>query len=370
MSTIIPRAVNLLKSRRHSWVIVTMLAVVVHLTTQLVSGCAGDNKTNAVSQMVTVAQGGTLQASNQQVQLTVAPNALSSNTELTLKVSGKTNQTLSAVYDFGPDGTQFKVPATLSMQWPKANDPTVTLAEYVGGAWVPLQNVRWESGQLLGDVSHFSSFAAVAKSNPSKSCDPTCTTGQTCQDGTCVPTVTKDFCDLSAKDLAGTYSLNFLTAGYAFVIVILADGTVTFSGSRSNTDVQCATNNTTLCNFKMTCVEKFQGGGSHEFTVEFSRDGTKPSLQGSFCSFKASALMGSFSMKVQSPRMGNNDIKFAIDKDGNTTQTGQYLQEDGSSITLNTIQCQVVNENLCSYKMTCTPERDPQGQELIEFKKE
>lgn len=330
--------------------------------------CTPTQVSQQVSQPVVASQGAEIRSSDGQVQLSIPKNSLEKDTTITLKVTDKTSETLSPVYEFGPDGTQFKQPATIAVKW-ENNDPSVTLAVYSGGQWVPLPNVRYESGQLLGDVAHFSSITVTSNKNAPTACNPACASDQVCKDGKCVAQT--GFCDLSASSIAGTYSLFIKgTGGHInnFILVILKDGTVTFSETNKNVDYSCRTDNTKLCSFKMDCVQNSQAGIG-DFKVELTRESTTPSTQNDFCSTQAGDLIGRFVLKVNGQRVGQNEIVLTIDKDGNTTQTGRYMV-NGNWQELYPVECKIKNANLCSYEMDCKNTRGIETPAVIRFKKE
>ncbi|GAB4263602.1 S-layer homology domain-containing protein [Thermincola ferriacetica] len=141
-------------------------------------------------------QGTTVSDTLGEVGLTVPAKALDRNTEITVKeitipgaggINGAEAHTptgyrpVSSVYQFGPDGTSFKVPATLVLKVaiPRLTKPeNLALAWYdkVNGAWVAIPAVvDVANGLVVAKIRHFSDYAVFAKETKRSFADVTST---------------------------------------------------------------------------------------------------------------------------------------------------------------------------------------------------
>jgi len=143
---------------------------------------------NAVdlSRKIEAAKGGTIADKLGEVGLAIPANTLKSDVSITVKKASVVSDTgitagtgappvpadyrlASAVYNFGPDGTSFKEPATLTLRvaWPPLAKPeNLALAWYdkAGGKWIALPAVvDAGKGLILARISHFSDFAVLVK---------------------------------------------------------------------------------------------------------------------------------------------------------------------------------------------------------------
>ena len=107
--------------------------------------------------------GGTLSTASGKAALTVPAGALATDTTLTVKVVAPTGDAQSSIYEFGPDGTTFQAPASLSLAFdgtPGADQKAV-LAWYDGSKWVEVAGSSFAGGKVTGPVAHFTKFAVV-----------------------------------------------------------------------------------------------------------------------------------------------------------------------------------------------------------------
>lgn len=122
-----------------------------------------------VSWTVTPEHGGTLLLKSS--RLVVPPGAVSETRRLTFTLATQAPMGLSnalpRVYDFGPEGTKFKVPAELKVSFSDAglgnNDPGDYRCYHFneeGGAWeVQPTTVDRQAGMFVAKLSHFSRYA-------------------------------------------------------------------------------------------------------------------------------------------------------------------------------------------------------------------
>jgi hypothetical protein len=115
------------------------------------------------SQPITAAQGGTLATPSGSASLAVPAGALAADVELTVTVAAAAGGTASPVYDFGPEGTTFQTPATLSLQFdaPVPEGKKAVLGLEVDGAWQEVPGSSASGNVVTGSVSHFSHYAII-----------------------------------------------------------------------------------------------------------------------------------------------------------------------------------------------------------------
>ncbi len=150
----------------------TVSIVVVCALSVVAGACSSDSDNGTVDpnegldpveEVVTATGGGILKTANGSAALDVPAGALAEDTTLTLKVVAKESGTATSVYEFGPDGTQFLTPVTLSIKYdgdPGTGNKAV-LATYSDGEWVEIAGSAAANGMVSGQISHFSKFAVV-----------------------------------------------------------------------------------------------------------------------------------------------------------------------------------------------------------------
>ncbi|MHB1097162.1 MAG: hypothetical protein ACYC3F_13435 [Gemmatimonadaceae bacterium] len=94
--------------------------------------------------------GGTIQAGNGAVTLSVPAGALSAEVKLTATPradpAGDTRTSVGTPYEFGPEGTKFLQPVTLTFKYDKSKLPAgaaqseMKLAQYSSAGWVPMED--------------------------------------------------------------------------------------------------------------------------------------------------------------------------------------------------------------------------------------
>lgn len=123
---------------------------------------------------ITAADGGHLETASGQFVLDVPANAVRSDLTVTVEVQPSTRDTLTAVYDLGPDGTLFDVPIVMGIGYEPAADlvgdvsgmfPVVATA--MDSQWVSMLDSRVDGTRLVATTTHFSSYAVVGLPNES-----------------------------------------------------------------------------------------------------------------------------------------------------------------------------------------------------------
>lgn len=162
-----------------------------------------DTTATTVSVVVEAATGGTVEAFG--ATLVVPAGSLSADTEITV-TSGPASglpdaaTVLGEVLDFGPDGTAFDPPATLTLPADAtlAADERVVVSWLDGQAWTDLPSTAG-AGAVSAEVGHFTSFAArvVAQDPGVYACAPVAGCGG---DPTGVWEAAAE-CDMSAGEL-------------------------------------------------------------------------------------------------------------------------------------------------------------------------
>lgn len=133
------------------------------------AGCSSDGgsgtttPSETLTKRITAAEGGTISDSSGKVTLAIPAGALAEDTDISLSIGAAEAGSASSVYEFGPTGTQFSKPATLTVKLDGAvpEGKTAQLAVLEGGAWKALDGNAFADGTATGDVAHFSKFAIV-----------------------------------------------------------------------------------------------------------------------------------------------------------------------------------------------------------------
>ncbi|NMM48561.1 hypothetical protein [Marinigracilibium pacificum] len=124
--------------------------------------------------------GGSLTTLDGVMELVIPPNALSSQTMVSVELpdplppDNVTNRlTLSqTLFDWSPDGLQFNLPASLTYNYRNDNvpipgaDEVLTLATYEAGEWLEVpSSVNAAEKSITAEIEHFSLWTIVDKSN-------------------------------------------------------------------------------------------------------------------------------------------------------------------------------------------------------------
>lgn len=128
------------------------------------SGGAGGASTGA--RTIVAAEGGAITADG--IVLDIPAGALAADTAITLAVSdGSTSpdaaSLVAKVYDFGPNGTKFSKPVTLTIAFDAgklgSKQPVVSFLD--AGKWVALSDSAATGGDVVATTTHFTSFGVV-----------------------------------------------------------------------------------------------------------------------------------------------------------------------------------------------------------------
>lgn len=119
--------------------------------------------------------GGTIGTTTSTVRLTVPAGALATATTLTVEPTedpvGNEHLVAGTSYEFGPDGTQFAQPVTLTLKYDPAKLPagaspaSLRIAKYTGDRWTIIDedaSVDAASGTVSASIHSFSSYAVVS----------------------------------------------------------------------------------------------------------------------------------------------------------------------------------------------------------------
>lgn len=132
-----------------------------------IPACSSDpDEAAAVSSTTTrisAKDGGKVEDPSGKATLTIPPGALAEDTDISLSVFSATNDTVTAIYDFGPDGLAFLEPATLEINVDAATigDKSVAVALETDGQFVALSGSSYANGVASAKVEHFSKFTVV-----------------------------------------------------------------------------------------------------------------------------------------------------------------------------------------------------------------
>jgi|GEM_PF-738369 len=140
-----------------------------------------------LAQKVTASAGAIITDAKEEIALSIPAEALQNDLEITIKkntvvASAGNNggnaaqapppagyQQISAIYNFGPDGTTFNIPVTLNLKIalpPLAKPENLALAWYdkTKGQWVAIPAVvDMSKGLILARINHFSDYAVFVK---------------------------------------------------------------------------------------------------------------------------------------------------------------------------------------------------------------
>ncbi|WP_258359602.1 S-layer homology domain-containing protein [Moorella sulfitireducens] len=127
---------------------------------------------------VTAESGAVIADEQEEIALAVPAGALAKDTKITIKESAFNDSGLTlpsgyrpvtGVFDFGPDGTTFKVPVTIILKFAL---PPLVQAENLALAWYDKEKGEWVAvpavadlsrGLIVAQVNHFTNFAVFAR---------------------------------------------------------------------------------------------------------------------------------------------------------------------------------------------------------------
>ncbi|AKX96880.1 Ig-like, group 2 [Moorella thermoacetica] len=132
-----------------------------------------------LAQEVSASAGAIISDPKAEIALSIPAGALTNDVEITVKKGAGGNaapapppagyQQISAVYNFGPDGTTFAVPVTLYLKFAL---PSLVKPENLALAWYDKTKVSWvaipavvdvSKGLILARINHFSDYAVFVK---------------------------------------------------------------------------------------------------------------------------------------------------------------------------------------------------------------
>jgi hypothetical protein len=120
-----------------------------------------------VAKLISASKGG--EVATEGASLDIPAGALGEDTEVTVEVVEKDGladeeNIASDVYDFGPDGTTFEKPVTLTIDFDASATPdgmTAVMAFLDGDAWEPLADSEVSGDMVTATTTHFTLFAIV-----------------------------------------------------------------------------------------------------------------------------------------------------------------------------------------------------------------
>jgi len=138
---------------------------------QSTGGSAGEStaaEPEPVSETIDAADGGTVETESGSASIEIPAGALSEDTEITLEELDRSEQPDaddlgSNAFEFGPDGTQFEEPVTITIRL-DADVPegqTAVLAVLEDGSWSPIEGSSVSGSEVTAEVTHFSTFAIL-----------------------------------------------------------------------------------------------------------------------------------------------------------------------------------------------------------------
>lgn len=120
-----------------------------------------------VAEMITATEGGEVATGG--AALDIPAGALGEDTEITVEAVDKDGlagegNIASEVYDFGPDGTTFEMPVTLTIDFDASATPEgmkAVIAYLDGDTWEPLADSEISGDSVVATTTHFTLFAVV-----------------------------------------------------------------------------------------------------------------------------------------------------------------------------------------------------------------
>jgi hypothetical protein len=143
---------------------ITFAALVVSLT--LLGSCSSGGRSNAGIGPA----GGTVVSADGLAEVVIPPGALSSVVDITIRVaSAPPAGHVGTAYEFGPDGTTFAAPVTITIVYDEADLPVgaveadIRLGTVASGAWAAAagSTVDTVANTVTAETNHFSMWAIV-----------------------------------------------------------------------------------------------------------------------------------------------------------------------------------------------------------------
>ena len=169
------------------------------------SGSSTPPDTAAPTVTITKSDGGKLTASDGKVSLSVPQGAVTADVKVTVDVLAQIAATASAVYQFAPEGTEFAVPAVVSISSSGITVPTgkkLDFARKAGERWLALETAKQTSGGWEAQLTTLTTVALVLVDAETSVCasgcmaasGAVCCTTCGCQGATrCTPTCSGAF---------------------------------------------------------------------------------------------------------------------------------------------------------------------------------
>lgn len=148
-----------------SWAVAMVMAASVG-SVACSSSDSGAAAPAVVTTHVAAASGATVSTADGAAKLTIPAGALGADTDISLAVLPASAGSLSPIYDFGPDGTTFSVPATLTIAVDSSLVPsgkTLAIGVISDGVLVELAGSAYASGLVTAPVPHFTEFGVIAR---------------------------------------------------------------------------------------------------------------------------------------------------------------------------------------------------------------
>lgn len=127
----------------------------------------GGVTSDPVAKTIDAAKGGSVRTGGARVE--IPADALDEDTEITIEVLEREGlpeleRVASKVYDFGPDGTEFSEPVTVTIAFDAASTPKnmrAVLAYLDGDDWQVLADSELEDNSVVATTTHFTPFAVL-----------------------------------------------------------------------------------------------------------------------------------------------------------------------------------------------------------------
>lgn len=139
-------------------------------------GGGGGNSTPTPSGSGIGPEGGVATSSDGKAKVTVPAGALTQTTEVTVSLASNTGSGyIGSAYDFGPDGTTFQQPVTITLSYDDAavssgtNEADLRLGTLVNNVWQEVAGSTVDTGSntVTGATMHFSVYGSIAVTSSS-----------------------------------------------------------------------------------------------------------------------------------------------------------------------------------------------------------
>jgi hypothetical protein len=134
-------------------------------------GGDGGARPDPVAETIEASEGGGVEIAGGAAAVAIPADALDEDTEITIEVVDKRDlpkaaMIASEVYDFGPDGTLFDEPVTLTIEFdagdaPDGMSPVLAWLDSESDEWQPLADSTVRNGAVTASTDHFTPFAVI-----------------------------------------------------------------------------------------------------------------------------------------------------------------------------------------------------------------